>query len=62
LHDVLGGGVAGAGHILLDPLRAGLGERAGLDFIRRVRVHASPLGADAELLGAAALVLDAARR
>jgi len=59
---VVGGGVAAAGHILLDPLRAGLGERAGLDFIRRVRVHASPLGADAGLLGAAALVLDAARR
>jgi glucokinase len=59
---VIGGGVAGAGHILLDPLRASLGERAGLDFIRRVRVHASPLGADAGLLGAAALVLDAARR
>lgn len=58
---VVGGGVAAAGEVLFTPLREAIHARAGLGFVRRTRVHASPLGADAGLLGAAALALDAAR-
>ncbi|NUP48156.1 MAG: ROK family protein, partial [Catenulispora sp.] len=55
---VLGGGVVnGAGDLLLDPVRDRVAELAGLAFIRRVRIGASKLGADAGLLGAAALGL-----
>jgi glucokinase len=57
---VIGGGVAAAGDVLFLPLRKAIDARAGLGFVRRTRVHASPLGADAGLLGAAALALDAA--
>ena len=57
---VIGGGIAAAGDILFTPLREAIGVRAGLGFVRRMRVHPSPLGADAGLLGAAALALDAA--
>jgi glucokinase len=57
---VIGGGVAAAGDVLFNPLREGIRTRAGLGFVRRVRVHLSPLGADAGLLGAAALALSAA--
>lgn len=57
---VIGGGVAAAGDVLFQPLRRALGARAGLGFVRRTRVHASPLGADAGLLGAAALAIRAA--
>jgi glucokinase len=56
---VIGGGVAAAGDVLFHPLRQALRARAGLGFIRRTRVHASPLGADAGLLGAAALAIRA---
>jgi len=56
---VIGGGVAAAGEVLFAPLRAAVGELAGLPFVRRVRLHASPLGRDAGLLGAAALAFDA---
>ncbi|GAA1988293.1 ROK family protein [Catenulispora subtropica] len=60
---VLGGGVVnGAADLLLDPIRAGMAAIAGLEFIRRVRVRASTLGAEAGLLGAAALGLEAATR
>jgi glucokinase len=54
---VVGGGVAGAGDLLFTPLREAVADLAGLAFIRRVRIHPSPLGADAGLLGAAALLL-----
>jgi glucokinase len=54
---VVGGGVAGAGDLLFTPLRAAVADLAGLAFIRRVRIHPSPLGTDAGLLGAAALIL-----
>jgi glucokinase len=54
---VVGGGVAGAGDVLFVPLRAALADLAGLDFVRRVRVRPSTLGATAGLLGAAGLVL-----
>lgn len=53
---VVGGGVAGAGDLLFTPLREAVADLAGLAFVRRVRIHPSPLGADAGLLGAAALI------
>jgi glucokinase len=55
---VIGGGVAEAGPLLFEPLRAALAELAGMAFIRRVAVHRSRLGAAAGLLGAAAVALD----
>lgn len=53
---VIGGGVAKAGALLFDPLRAALDTYAGLDFIRDLRVVPAELGGDAGLVGAAALV------
>ena len=53
---VIGGGVANAGAVLFDPLRAALGEFAALDFIRGLRVVPAELGGDAGLVGAAALL------
>jgi len=50
---VIGGGVAAAGALLLDPLRRHLRRRAGLDFVRRVRALPGDLGRDAGLIGAA---------
>jgi len=52
---VLGGGVAGAGEVLFGPLRERLGFYAGLDFLRPLAVVPAALGADAGLVGAAAL-------
>ncbi|GAA3824229.1 ROK family protein [Sphaerisporangium flaviroseum] len=54
---VIGGGVAAAGPTLLSPLREEIAARAGLPFLRRLRVEATSLGRDAGLYGAAALVL-----
>ncbi|MFI5509203.1 ROK family protein [Mycobacterium sp. NPDC051804] len=56
---VIGGGVAKAGALLFDPLRAALDTYAGLDFIRDLRVVPAELGGDAGLVGAAALVVGA---
>ncbi|WP_343571756.1 ROK family protein [Mycobacterium sp.] len=53
---VIGGGVARAGPLLFDPLRAALADYAGLKFIRGMRVVPAVLGGDAGLIGAAALV------
>jgi glucokinase len=53
---VLGGGVARAGPLLFDPLRAALANYAGLSFIRDLRVVPAALGGNAGLIGAAALV------
>ena len=53
---VLGGGVARAGPLLFDPLRAALANYAGLSFIRDLRVVPATLGGNAGLIGAAALV------
>lgn len=53
---VIGGGVANAGPLLFDPLRDALGGYARLDFLRRLSVVPAQLGADAGLVGAAALV------
>ena len=52
---VIGGGVARAGAVLFDPLRGALGTYAGLDFLRDIEVVPAALGADAGLVGAAAL-------
>lgn len=54
----VGGGVAAAGDILFDPLRASFDEHAGMDFVRRCRIVPAALGRAAGLAGAAALVLD----
>lgn len=56
---VIGGGVAKAGALLFDPLRAALDTYAGLDFICDLRVVPAELGGDAGLVGAAALVISA---
>lgn len=53
---VLGGGVAGAGAVLLDPVRAWLTRLAGLAFTTRLEVSAAALGPTAGLVGAAALL------
>ncbi|GAT70716.1 ROK family transcriptional regulator [Planomonospora sphaerica] len=58
---VIGGGVAAAGPVLLDPLRQAVARNAGLGFLHRLRVEATSLGRDAGLLGAAALVLSPSR-
>jgi len=54
---VIGGGVAQAGPLLFDPVRAALAEYAGLDFLAGLRVVPAELGADAGLIGAARLAL-----
>ena len=57
----IGGGLVGAGAPLLEPLAAAYAERARLPFSRRAQVVPARLGADAGLVGAAALVLCADR-
>ena len=59
---IVGGGVAQSGHILFDPLRRHLRERLHPFFAERIRVIPAVLGADAGLIGCAALVFQAARR
>lgn len=54
---VIGGGVAKAGPVLFDPLRAALADYAGLTFLRDLRVVPAALGSDAGLIGAGALAL-----
>jgi glucokinase len=54
---VVGGGVAGMGDMLLNPARQVVKERAFELPARGVRIVPSPLGNDAGVLGAAALVL-----
>ncbi|MFJ3902863.1 ROK family protein [Streptomyces sp. NPDC090025] len=51
---VIGGGVAKAGPLLFDPLRAELARYATLSFTRDVRVAPARMGTDAGLVGAAA--------
>lgn len=53
---VIGGGVANAGPVLFDPLRAALRDYAALDFISGLRVVPAALGGEAGLVGAAALL------
>ncbi|MDI5965354.1 ROK family protein [Streptomyces sp. SL13] len=57
---VIGGGVAGAGDVLFDPLRSRLREYATLSFAAGVHVTAATLGTDAGLVGAAAAAYAAA--
>ncbi|MGN9836647.1 ROK family protein [Nonomuraea sp. H19] len=52
---VVGGGVAGAGRVLFDPLERALDDVAGLAFVRAVHVRPSTLGVRAGLAGAAKL-------
>jgi glucokinase len=59
---VIGGGVAKAGAVLFEPLRAALATYAGLEFIRDLRVVAAELGGDAGLVGAGALAAGLGRR
>ncbi|MEU5991033.1 ROK family protein [Spirillospora sp. NPDC047418] len=54
---VIGGGVAAAGDLLLDPLRKAIAERAGMPYLRDLHVAATTLARDAGLYGAAALAL-----
>ncbi|WP_241472191.1 ROK family protein [Mycolicibacterium neoaurum] len=54
---VIGGGVAKAGPVLFDPLRAALADYAGLTFLRDLRVVAAELGSDAGLIGAGVLAI-----
>lgn len=53
---VIGGGVAKAGALLFEPMRAALAGYARLDFIADIRVVPARLGGDAGLVGAAALL------
>ena len=53
---IVGGGVAQSGSILFDPLRCHLKERLHPFFAERIRVIPAVLGADAGLIGCAALV------
>jgi glucokinase len=55
---VVGGGVAQAGDLLLDPIRRSLARHAGLSYLRDLRVEPARLGGEAGLVGAAALVID----
>jgi glucokinase len=48
---------AQAGDLLFDPLHAEYARHAGLPHVRAARVLPAELGADAGLVGAAALVL-----
>jgi glucokinase len=52
----IGGGLAQAGPLILDPLEEAVRRHARLGFARNVRVVAASLGQDAGLVGAAALV------
>lgn len=54
---VIGGGVAGAGAVLFDPIADGYARYAALDFAALPRVVPAMLGGDAGLVGAAAVVL-----
>jgi glucokinase len=54
---VIGGGLAGAGDLLLAPLRAELRRRARLAFSRDLDLRPAALGPEAGVVGAAALAL-----
>jgi glucokinase len=53
---VVGGGLAGAGRLLFEPLEEALRSRARMEFARRVQVAPAELGPAACLVGAAALI------
>jgi glucokinase len=55
---VIGGGVASAGPLLFDPIRATLAEHRGLPDVTGLEVRPAALGGDAGLVGAAALAAE----
>ncbi len=55
---VIGGGIAGAGRFLMDPIRRTVETRALLVPASTCRLELSPLGDDAGLLGAISLVIE----
>jgi glucokinase len=57
---LVGGGVAQSGEILFEPLRRHLRERLSPCFAERVEIRPAQLGAEAGVIGAAALVLPGA--
>ncbi|MEU8888565.1 ROK family protein [Streptomyces sp. NPDC048442] len=59
---VIGGGVAGAGGVLFDPLRRALKDYAALSFVQELQVVPAQMGTDAGLVGAAAAALLGAGR
>lgn len=58
---VVGGGFAGSGDLLFDPLRRAYDRHAGLPHVRAAVVVPAALGTETGLLGAAALVLEGVR-
>lgn len=58
---IIGGGVANAGELILDPIRRVIAERAMPDFKDRTRVTQSALGDDSGIMGAIAFALDELR-
>jgi glucokinase len=53
---VVGGGLSNAGELLLEPARVAFARHARMDFVTRCRIVPAALGADAGIIGAAALV------
>src|SRR5579859_2890711 len=53
---VVGGGVAQAGELLMDPVRRSLADHATLPFVASIKLATTRLGTDASLIGAAALI------
>ena len=53
---IVGGGVAGSGEVLFEPLRRHLAERLNKYFAERIRIMPAVLGAQAGIIGCAALV------
>ena len=54
---IIGGGVAGSGKILFEPLREHLAKRLSPHFFKRIKVLPAKLGNDAGAVGCAALVM-----
>jgi glucokinase len=54
---VIGGGVAQAGDLLLNPVRQALDDHACLSYVKDLKVAPAELGSQAGLVGAAALVI-----
>jgi glucokinase len=54
---VIGGGVAQAGDLLLDPVRQAIADHARLSYVKDLRIVSAELAGQAGLVGAAALVI-----
>jgi hypothetical protein len=57
---IIGGELAGAGDVLLDPIRAAVRRRALAPAAQAVKIVCGELGEHAEVLGAAAIQLSRA--